>query len=90
MKDKMQASTPTRPEAEILRERIHRELLRSAYSAVRRVGFAVGDRQVTLNGEVPTHFLRQVAVAAVAKVAPGYQIENRVRVVDPDLRTQTH
>ena len=72
--------------AKRLNDRLQEAFEQSPYSALQRVRYELENDQVTLHGELPTHFLKQLASSFAVKAADGRRIVNRIRVVDPDWR----
>lgn len=58
-------------------------LRRSGYGQLRTIDLQYDDGTLTLSGEVPSHFLKQVAQTAVKSVAGGLRINNELCVVSP-------
>jgi osmotically-inducible protein OsmY len=69
-----------------LSDRLKEAFEQSPYKALRRVEYELENDEVTLHGELPTYFLKQMASSCAAKAARGRRIVNRIRVVDPDWR----
>lgn len=63
-----------------------RELfVHSTYMPLKWVSCDGESGKIVLSGEVPTQFLKQIAQSLALQV-PGVQgVENRIRVVDPDM-----
>ena len=58
------------------------ELGNSSYHAVRRVGCELRDGTLTLRGQVPSYFLKQIAQTVVRRgLHASVRIDNRVEVV---------
>ena len=58
------------------------ELGNSSYRAVRRVGCEFRDGTLTLRGQVPSYFLKQIAQTIVRRgLHASVRIDNRVEVV---------
>ena len=64
-----------------LQHGIRLALRRSGHAELRRVEIDVHGNAIRLNGEVPTFYLKQMAQELARTTAPGFRIENFVRVV---------
>jgi osmotically-inducible protein OsmY len=71
-------------------ERAESELRRNSYVALKNVACEFRDGVLTLNGCLPTYYLKQVAQEAVARLDGIARIENRIEVVSPSQRTHYH
>lgn len=60
-------------------------LQHSSYSAIRRVRCHIVGGILTLRGQVPTYFLKQVAQSLASKAADVHRLVNRIEVADVDL-----
>ena len=58
-------------------------LERSGYSALRRVRCEFRDGVLRLRGRLPSHYLKQIAMAAVAEAEGVRTIINEIEVVRP-------
>lgn len=56
-------------------------LEQSGYAAIRNITFELDDGELTLRGQVPSYYMKQMAVSTVAKVAGVALIYNRLKVV---------
>jgi osmotically-inducible protein OsmY len=80
----MHASRPEQSGNKSLGIQIRQAFDKSPYSALRRIRYELREGDLVLIGEVPTHFMKQIASSCAAKVARDYRIVNQIRVVDPD------
>jgi hypothetical protein len=75
-----------RPEHEaanpLIEEALEVGLRRSSYLAVGNIRCAYRDGVVTLDGCVPSYYLRQIVREIVTVIAAGYAIDDRIEVVD--------
>jgi osmotically-inducible protein OsmY len=71
-------------------ERAESELRRNSYVALKNVACEFRDGVLTLNGCLPTYYLKQVAQEAVARLDGIAKIENRIEVISPSQRMQYH
>jgi len=55
------------------------QLKQSSHPALRRLTYEIAGRQLVLNGQVPSYYLKQLAQSA--GVANGLVVVNRVRVI---------
>ncbi|MFO0946096.1 MAG: BON domain-containing protein [Planctomycetota bacterium] len=63
-----------------------RELFsQSTYMPLKWISCESDAGRIVLSGEVPTHFLKQIAQSLASQVTGVQGIENRIRVVDPEL-----
>jgi osmotically-inducible protein OsmY len=58
----------------------------SPYFSIRDIDCAYGERVLTLRGRLPSHYLKQVALAMVADVAGVRSVNNTIEVVPPVRR----
>lgn len=58
-------------------------LRRTGYGQLRTIDLQYDDGTLTLSGQVPSHFLKQVAQTAVRSVAGVLRINNELSVVSP-------
>ena len=65
----------------MVEEEVRNALEQSGYAAIRNIVFDLDDGELTLRGQVPSYYMKQIAVAAVAKVAGVTLIYNRLKVV---------
>lgn len=72
------------PDVDFLAD-VESALRQSSYSALRRVRCGIVGGVLTLRGQVPTYFLKQVAQSLAAKVANVDRLVNRIEVADADL-----
>ncbi len=80
-------STKTRQQtAEQVAERAESELRRNAYFALKNIACEYREGVLTLNGCLPTYYLKQVAQEAVARLDGVQRIDNRIEVVSPSQR----
>lgn len=85
--------SPVVRSASLMEEEWHDQssLLDEAFDALRRTGYGqlrtidlqYDDGTLTLSGQVPSHFLKQVAQTAVKSVAGRLRINNELCVVSP-------
>jgi osmotically-inducible protein OsmY len=71
-------STPRDPRE--IAAAIERRLRCSSYFALREIGCVCREGVVTLQGRLPTYYLKQVALAIADEVAGGLAIQNRIEV----------
>ena len=72
------------PSIETFREvedRIRNQLRDNAYRALRQVAWQYHDGVLTLRGQLPSYYLKQMAQAAVAGTAGVEQVVNEIEVV---------
>jgi len=62
-------------------DEVRAALEQSGYAAIRNITFELNDGELTLRGQVPSYYMKQIAVSTVAKVAGVALIYNRLRVV---------
>lgn len=81
----MQSSRPKHPIVDVnLGRQIRQAFDQSPYSALRRIDCELMEGDLVLRGQVPTHFMKQIASSCAAKVARDHRIVNQIQVVDPD------
>lgn len=67
-----------------LEVRAQAELEKSAYSAVRRLSCSVQAGVITLHGQVPSFYLKQVAQRALLRLVEGLvTVDNQLQVTAP-------
>jgi osmotically-inducible protein OsmY len=62
-------------------EHIKHHLWENPYRALRGISWEYREGVLTLNGRLPTFYLKQMAQAAVARVAGVERVVNRIEVV---------
>jgi osmotically-inducible protein OsmY len=67
-----------------LREHIERALLATGHRSLAAVSVAVRDRWVTLRGQLPRYYLRQLALTAVLTAPAVRGLRDEVTVAPPD------
>lgn len=70
------------PSAEVARQAQAR-LRDQTYHALRNVSCQYRDGVLTLNGRLPSYYLKQIAQEAVARVAAVQRVENHIEVRSP-------
>lgn len=70
------------PELEELVGAVNRELTDSPYGEVRSVRCGVSEGVLTLSGEVPTFYLKQLAQSTARRAAGDSLIRNRIEVLE--------
>lgn len=65
----------------MVEEEVRTALEQSGYAAIRNLSFDLDDGELTLRGQVPSYYMKQIAVTTVAKVAGVTLIYNRLKVV---------
>lgn len=73
---------PAAPRSETLSQ-VEIRLERSGYSALRRVRCEFLDGLLRLRGDVPSHYLKQIALARAAEVEGVQAIVNEIEVIRP-------
>jgi osmotically-inducible protein OsmY len=68
-------------------ERAESELRRNAYVALKNIACEYREGVLTLNGCLPTYYLKQVAQEAVARLNGVERVDNRIEVVAPSRPT---
>jgi osmotically-inducible protein OsmY len=84
--DTVREATPPRsqgPEDLRLTERVERALNATGYGPLRGIAVTVEARLVTLEGRVPSYFLKQVAQATALAVPGAHQVRNDLAVGRP-------
>ena len=66
-----------------LEDRVQRRFFQSPYLALRHVSVEVRQGVLTLSGQMPNFYLKQMAQAAAATVEGVESIINRIEVVEP-------
>ena len=79
--DAMQAKAVQALEDVRLGERVARALRASGHGPLREVGVTVCARVVTLEGRVPSYFLKQLALASALAVPGAHRVCNELKVV---------
>jgi hypothetical protein len=67
-----------------LAERVERALRATGYAPLRNVTVSVRARGVTLDGRVPSYYLKQVAQATALAVSGAHHIRNQLDVGRPN------
>ncbi len=74
-----------RPPAPAVAEWAESRLRQNAYLALKNISCEFHDGVLTLQGCVPTYYLKQVAQEVVAPVEGVERVENRIEVLAPAL-----
>jgi len=85
--DQIPSHRPAAPRTETLSQ-VECRLERSGYSALRRVRCDFRDGVLRLRGHLPSHYLKQVAMARAAEVEGVRAIVNEIEVERPPAHGQ--
>jgi hypothetical protein len=83
----IQAPPASEPKAksEVVESAIHRMLGQSSYRALHRVRCEYSQGVLTLHGQVPSYYLKQLAQEMAKRIAHGKVINNLLRVIVPQF-----